>query len=525
MTSRAYSNWLAWGLTPLLACSGCREASPIASRALPLTIPAKLFAGGDADAWLTANGDLGDSSYCDAPLILPLESEPVWEYSYTAAEIGQQPPNSLVHFDGTIAGCAMSNVVFLLDAMTGKEVLKQNMYVAKDSYAIRQEGFFSLMFGPSGKLAAVDTLGRYNIWNPSAETIERIGLSEEDANQNQGYVLLQDRLVGQHKRLLAAVPATDPSQALWTDQLIFLSTGVVAARDGTIVAWTQRGTVVCIDGQGTETWRSEEGSLMHRVVLDPREPLVYIAPRNGKVICRHLKTGEERWRYDYSDLMPALEREARRRQLLAIVKDETYERGLLRELKLMPVALCVTPTGLFIAFQSGDCVLLDGQGQPRWHTAMRAMADGAIAFQNGVLLHLTYEPLGIARLSRVGAEYLPFLLEPPDWPELGHRDRLRQLNEFDFLAEQEPASSGSSTKPALKPIQVVFGQFVVLDLNTGKVIHVEAEGSAVAGGPFLPAQARFVVALERSDNLYYPATGNKGPCKIVGYNWLGQGEH
>src|SRR5438552_1718542 len=122
MTSRdCRSMIIAGGISLLLSSGACNQAgtpgqSPPgeAVGTVKIEYAPQHLDGGDNRAWLAANGDLGDSSYCAAKLRLPLSAKTAWEYSYSAAEISPKPASSLVHYDGLVAGTADSSIVFVL---------------------------------------------------------------------------------------------------------------------------------------------------------------------------------------------------------------------------------------------------------------------------------------------------------------------------------------------------------------------------------------------------------------------------
>jgi outer membrane protein assembly factor BamB len=502
-------------LAGLAACGdrgNARQPAAAAGRAQPLRVAAQRLTGGTGQAWLTADGDLGDSNYCSARLKLPLAPEPAWTYSYSAAEVGPDPTQDLVHYGGLVAGSGGGSVVFVLDARSGQERSKADAFLRQAGGLNMRESFMGLMFSPRGCLTGLDENGRYYVWDWPLDRLEQPRVGPPHDGLRNGFVALDETVVGSNGDALAAMRLADVTQVAWEEQLGVQPRGVVALADGTVVGWTIHGLVSCNAPDGAERWRTDEGSRLQRVVLDPEGDRAYVALFTGVLVCRAMDTGRELWRYDWNGLVPPAEQAGLLEGLNALLQQGQFGNGPLESLILQAQLIGMAPQGVVLALQSGDVVLLDpASGKVRWHTRLHALADRGIVFRNGVLIHLRYHSL--ASNTRGIFTTLPFLLHVPEWAEIEDRAALEKFN-IDAL------SNGSQSTQAPKR-RVVYGRFAVLNLDDGKLVQYFVEDKP-AGGSIIPVEDKLVVALEQEALLTLPES-HRAPCKLAAYSWLEQG--
>jgi hypothetical protein len=337
-----------------------------------------------------------------------------------------------------------------------------------------------------------------------------LSCSETQDRTRGGFVALEDSIVGSNGRIVCSMDQSNLTDVNWNDQLAAIPVGVVASFDGVVISWTEAGLISCCNPDGTLRWRSDEGSRVFRVQIPPDGDRAYVTLWTGELISRESTTGREQWRRNIAALMPEQEQQ----KVLAKVNeliDRGEDRGPGHQSRLIvyPQLVSQNEHGLMVVMRSGDAALLDpATGAVRWKMRLGAMADHALNFTNGVLVHLVFEVPGRrGGWLTVGA----FQLTAPDWPEIEDKELMIEAGtSADFAGRSEG-----------KRLRAIYGRFVVLDPLTGKVVDTFIE-SDPAGGAIIPALDKVVVAQENSLNLAFGSQSNS-PCSIAAYNWLEAG--
>jgi outer membrane protein assembly factor BamB len=479
-----------------------------------LKAPERLV-GGDNKAWLTQFGDAGDNNFCDASLRLPLSNEKVWEYRYHGSEIGPEPSGDLVHFNGLLVGSGSRSVLFGLEAQTGRELFKQDSYQRSIDERPELERFYGLMFSPAGTLAALGEDGRFYSWDWPQRSLRLRSVSESIEQHRSGFVALDGLLIGSNSQRLVALRQDALGQTLWNEQLALIPRGVVAHEDFVLV-WTAHGLISCLNTDGSNRWRSDEGSRILRCTISRDGARVFVVLRQQEeLVCRMADSGREIWRYSYQHLRSQDERKALVEQLSAEGFEPMGDGSGSRSIILQTQLLSDTPYGVVLGTQSGDLVLLDkANGIPLWQVRCDGILDSGICFNNGVLLHLSYSPRLDPRFSET---LLPFQLSAPDWPEIAEQDRVPRFPRQGSQSVQV-AGSTDATDTGSGFVRLLYGRFIVLNPADGTISSVHVEASP-AGGSIVPAHDLLVVANERQDRVV-PGRGRNEPCQIVAYRWL-----
>jgi outer membrane protein assembly factor BamB len=443
---------------------GSRDAGPAKPKSkLNLAARNPLY-GGDPQAWLTQCGNNGDASFCQAKLRLPLAQEPVWTTSYSPAEFSAVSPQEIVHYNGELAISASSPQLMLLDTKTGAKLF--NEYLVEGHFGVdtRPVSQFSVLFiNPAGLLLARDQLNRAYCFDMQNGKLARIWLnSDPGILDDRVYVTQGPEVIMGGTGRLRGVDIADGVEH-WSYPALLPNQGKVLSRDGVVVYWSNLGQAGALDaGSGKLLWSLSPNSQITRIIIDDRNSSLYLSREDERLECRDLHSGQLRWEYRWAELMGRTEREQLIRRLRASYRVPVFD------VMLLCRDICCIPQGVCLCLISGDVLALDDKGTLLWQAKVQQPITSAIAFENGILLMEEYSKIGGRR--QLG-QFMPFMLDPPDWPSYTQ-------------AGQERKDQGR------------FNRFVVLDNKTGAALSSCDPPLGVSAWP-VPAYNMVILGMEK----------------------------
>lgn len=468
---------LCLALVLLLGACGMGKSGKQATGAQPLDLPARPdHPGGDTQAWLSTAGNNADSGFCQAKLLLPLATQLAWSKYYSRAEFSAYAPQEIVHYAGSVCVTAYSPQLMVLDARTGQQTDNEVRFAGPFDSGTQMR-LFGLTLHPAGLLFTRDDFARLYCFDlQDGKLQQRWLLDRFVATDDQVCIAQNDKIIFGGQGRIIGGEVEDGSQ-YWSYPVLLPGNGKVAARDGTLVWWAARGKCGALDlSDGRLLWNVALISRISRIIIDETNACLYLTRDDERVECRDLHSGELRWEYAWSWLLPP----ADRARLVTRLRSETQVPA--DDIMLRCGQLNCVPQGVALCLNSGDVLLLNPQGKLLWHTRTSKPLAAAVAFENGLLLVEAY--------ARIGGRtqysfFLPFMLDAPDWP--GYR--------------------GASTE---RQQRGMFSRFSVLDLQTGHVLDTFEPPLDVTTAP-IPAYNMVIFGQGRDADVQ---------CSVMAYPWL-----
>lgn len=470
-----------WGICLLLAlagtgCAGSKAPAKSAS-VQPLDLNAMpQLQGGDPRAWLSPAGNNQDSGFCQARLQLPLSTKPGWSKYYSRAEFSANPPQEIVHFAGQLCVTAYSPQLMVLDASSGRQLDNEVRFAGQPEDGLLMR-LFGLTLHPAGLLFARDDFARLYCFEFQDGKLARRWLVDRFvANDDQVCIAQDDRIIFGGQGRIIGGDVADGTQ-YWSYPVLLPGNGKVATRGGTLIWWSSRGKCGALDiSDGTLQWNISLSSRISRIIIDETNACLYLTRENEFIECRELATGQLRWEYRWSWVLPPDDR-ARLVQRLREEADIPADGIMVRCGQLN----CI-PQGVALCLNTGDVLALSPQGKLVWHAKTSKPLVAATAFANGLAI--------VEEYARIGGRqqfgfFLPFMLDPPEWP--GYR-----------AASDERKRNG------------MFSRISVLDLANGHVLDTFEPGLDVT------------TALVPAYNMVIFGQGSEQDvqCSIQAYPWL-----
>jgi outer membrane protein assembly factor BamB len=459
------------------ACTAGVRGANAAKSAGKLDLAArKPLYGGDPQAWLTHCGDNADSGFCQAKLRLPLAQVPEWTTVYSGAEFSRTSPVEIVHYDGELAISAKGPQLMLLNAKTGAKLF--NEYLIEGKFDTNKNPQFGVLFiHPAGLLLARDQLNRAYCFDMQKGKLDRVWLNNESgASDDRVYVAQGSGVIlGGAGRLRGAAIADGVEQ--WSYPSLLPNQGRVLSRDGVLVWWSNLGQAGALDaGSGELLWQVSINSGITRIIIDDRYSTFYLSRDDERLECRDLHTGQLRWEYSWANVLAPAKREQLIQRLRAAYKLPRLE------VMLLCRDICCIPQGVCLCLISGEVLALSATGDLLWQVKMPEPVTSVVAFENGILITQEYSQLGGRR--QVG-EFMPFMLDAPDWPSYKQASAERQK-------------------------QGRFNKLTVLDLKTGALLSSFEPPLAVSCW-LVPAYNMVILGMEKDATV---------ESSIRAYPWL-----
>jgi outer membrane protein assembly factor BamB len=393
------------------------EAKPKAAAAAP---SATLRYGGDTEAWVGPLGNMQDQSYCAADLKLPLAKEPVWELGYTSAEFSGAAPSPILHYAGTLAVCARSPQLMLLDAASGRIIANEDVYARREGETPLEE-FHATYFSPAGRLLAVDAVN--NLYCFDTRSLARLWHRPNQSDDGSSALVTDARRLfaswGEARNWnLHAVGIEDGAPG-WGYPFTADpgDLGVTLSRSGILLGYAYPSQLRAVrSSDGRPLWTVHERSRVAFAPLDEQRQQIYAVLSDESLVCRDLASGTLRWRYSWAGVLSAAERE------------ELMVRSRLRKVTRRPLevhcsALAVADDGLYASLQTGHVFHLSPAGQRQWAVKLDAPVVSMVVFDNALLAVQEYQIPDVQEQNKKGKfeQARPpdqFNLTPPAWPNL-----------------------------------------------------------------------------------------------------------
>lgn len=452
------------------------------------------FGGGDANAWLTARGDLADSGYCRARLVLPLPRKPDWVVEYSPAEFSRQMPNALVHYDGQLLVTATSSQVMGIDVESGTINFNSDLYQHYDRDVPREE-FRNLFASPNGFLVGSDDQGRYYCWDVLSPELRELWVSET-SQPTSGYVATDDAVYTSFLRDVRRLDLTT-GEPVWEVPTLDRDSGIVMGDEGTVIWWSWlAGKAIAFSAEdGRQMWRFAGPNIINRIIIDNAKAQCYFFLESEEVQCRDLATGDMKWTFSWAGLMDEKQR-------------EYYKKKQKNDAFYFPVAQAsVLPDGLALSLMSGQVYRLDDSGNLIWSYQSEGAIHTILAFENGLIVCEFYTAEAYSPWS---PWYQLFSREPPDW------------NELAALKDDDTASEDGGVKVGDGRTKFEFGRTLVLSLDTGEVLDT-FEPDLFPYTYLVPAGNKVVYGEILAAYVYRGPHDNDAPRRILAYPWLEQG--